>query len=116
MDLTGDGYEEAVWLDAQGIEDSGSGWWSSVVVYTMLPGDVVPRLLQTMGWEEGDNSNGHLSLHSVDRSGIVLSRPIVTDDEPDCCPSTERVEFWRWNGTRFTEDVTRRRVQRISFE
>jgi hypothetical protein len=116
VDLTGDGYEEAVWLDAQAIEDSGSGWWSDVVVYTMLPVDVVPRLLQTMGGEEGDNSNGRLGLVSVDRDGIVLSRPIVTIDDAECCPSAERIEVWRWRNTRFVEDVSQRRIQRLTYD
>ncbi|MBK6578203.1 MAG: hypothetical protein IPG17_18785 [Sandaracinaceae bacterium] len=109
MDLTGDGYEEAVWLDAQAIEDSGSGVHHA-------PVDVVPRLLQTMGGEEGDNSNGRLGLVSVDRDGIVLSRPIVTIDDAECCPSAERIEVWRWRNTRFVEDVSQRRIQRLTYD
>lgn len=110
VDLNGDGYEEAVWTDAQGIEGSASGWYSSVVVYSMLPGDTVPRLVQTIASQVDDNSNGQVSLVSASRGGVVVARAEFSEDDAMCCPHADRIEQWRWNGQWLAEDVARRRV------
>mgnify|MGYP000891285294 CR=1 FL=1 len=110
VDLNGDGYEEAVWTDAEGIEDSGSGWYSSVEVYSMLPGDTVPRHVQTIGGQIDDNSDGQVSLVSASRRGVVVARAEFSEDDARCCPHADRIEQWRWNGQWLEEDVVRRRV------
>ena len=105
-DVTGDGWDEAIFVE---VWFSGASSMSTLVsVYSMLPGEHRPRQIHTFGSDPRFELNGgdtRVDLRTADANGLVLTRAVFTEDDAMCCPSSRRIETWRWNGRTFVEDV-----------
>ena len=80
-DLTGDGWDEAIFVEVW--FSGGSSMSSFVSVYSMLPGEHRPRKVHHFGSDPRYEQHGgdtRVDLRTADANGLVLTRAVFTED------------------------------------
>jgi hypothetical protein len=98
-DIDGDGSEDAVISNALGT--GGTGQFSSIAIYTVRGGKVVP-LGEIPGGDRGDGGIRHVA---VTGSAVIVDRNVLAPGDGACCASTWQRERWVWRGGQLVEDL-----------
>jgi len=106
-DLTGDGIEEAVIV--QGWTDGSTGSFSSAQVFTVQGGEPI----RIHAFATGDRADGGEVAIVISGTELHVTRNDLQPNHGLCCKTHTRTELWRWDGTRFVEDVSRRTIRPI---
>lgn len=106
-DVDADGIEDVVLFTH--LNDGGNALMTGIKAFTVKNGTL--GVLGTI--PGGFRADGNIRKVGLDGSTILVQRWLWSEGEPMCCPARLRFERWKWDGNRFAEDVSARRVKRV---
>jgi hypothetical protein len=106
-DVDKDGAEEAIVTTY--IDSGGSGYFSTVYVFTLRGG--APVVLGTI--PGGDRADGGIRAVALADDGAIRVARHDAEGGGACCPTGIHHELWRWTGTAFAEDEAAHRLEKL---
>ncbi len=105
-DVDGDGVDEALLVTS--FNGGGSGTFTQGEVYALRAGASEPIKIGDI--PGGDRADGGLDDVRIENGKIFVARNQQGEDDAACCASKLVHEIWSWNGSKFVEDESARRV------